>query len=83
MSMIDHTWIRLSDDLSIRLNFSMKTSMNPLDSDKPIGPFFYNMNTDQWQKIWKMAKINNFDEANDESLTVEEKLCCSKTFVQI
>ena len=32
--------------------------------------------TYQRQKIWKMAKINNFDEANDESFTVEEKLCC-------
>ena len=30
------------------------------------------MNTYQRQKIWKMAKTNNFDEANDESFTVEE-----------
>ena len=27
-----------------------------------------------------MAKINNFDEDNDELLTVEEKLCCRQTF---
>ena len=25
-------------------------------------------------EVWKMAKINNFDEANDELLTVEEQL---------
>ena len=59
--------------------------MNPLDSEEPLGPFFNNtsMNTYQRQKIWKMAKINNFDEANEESFTVEEKLCCcSWAFVQ-
>ena len=27
-----------------------------------------------------MAKINNFDEANDELLTVEEKLYCRQAF---
>ena len=29
-----------------------------------------------------MAKINNSDEANDESLTAEEKLCYSQAFAQ-
>ena len=29
-------------------------------------------------EVGKMAKINNFDEANDELLTVEEKLYCKK-----
>ena len=31
-------------------------------------------------EVGKMAKINNFDEANDELLTVEEKLYCKKAF---
>ena len=31
-------------------------------------------------EVWKMAKINNFDEANDELWTVEEKLYCRQAF---
>ena len=50
--------------------------MNPLDifTGKSIGHISYKLIRGQvWQKIAKMAKINNFDNANIDIVTVEKK----------